>query len=643
MGIVWDNEKTQTIPQKKIKWDDEIDAKPTEEKPNIIKNALIELQKPGAVIRAPIQNILKKISGIQGSITHQQAVEQPQNVPLFEDLFPELTGQQGQDQRGDFVKNLISAATPVGIPGTLSGVGKMLDVATDPTQILPMLLGLKNPKLISKTGEVTENIGKRLTPNFIKRPFRKFQTKYQKGELFTPETTLVKEQMGKLKSISEGKYTPQIQAEQEKIAGLKPKYTKVEKLAKERYGGQIDIEKQNLKKSLDEVSNKMEQSLGKIKSEGEVATQKTSLEFKNRFGKFTRENSKNYGIYRDKIVEKLSKEGRGITRGQFKEILQNAKNEIDSEFLNTGQVGSRFRKMAQKYGVGISEETSPELAALQEKFGVDLSSIANIQETGWKGLGGKNANQILDLKQVLKDVKSVTTSLSEKAKGGLRTFSEDDIVGAILDKHFGNYLGKEMPEFTKLQSRYAPIIEQMKAGRKLFKPGAPYEISEKSISALKKPDIAEKQLLSELEKGTPGFSKGMGELSKVPERYTQKIVEIEKGGEIAKGRITKTSEIRQQELSDMLANKILKIEERSAKQTKLSEVKQTELADALKKRIFQIEKRKGFGQKEAVDISKLAQKKTQGEKIKKIAALGGVATTAGYYGRRLLYKLLFGR
>jgi hypothetical protein len=68
---------------------------------------------------------------------------------------------------------------------------------------------------------------------------------------------------------------------------------------------------------------------------------------------------------------------------------------------------------------------------------------------------------------------------------GAQGINDEDIVGAIYNKHLDRYMEENVNGYKSLMRDYAPVIQTMKTARKIFKPGSQYS-DEQGVSLLKK-------------------------------------------------------------------------------------------------------------------------------------------------------------
>ena len=298
------------------------------------------------------------------------------------------------------------------------------------------------------------------------------------------------------------------------------------------------------------LSNEAKVVLTGLKDKTSQAGQKVVRYVKGRLPKFSREFSDSYGNRLEGVsknvddlnTEAISKGGEPIfSRKTVTNILENAKQEMDNELITPSP---QFNSLYDNFVKGISPETNPEVFAIEKAFGlkkgqlkgagIDWSRVSK-GESQWQP---PDPNAPLSFEETVKKIRGVSKPVYKGSKGATTQWTEDDLSNFILQKHFGDFAGKIVPDFAVLQSEASPAIQYIKYGKRLFKPGIP-DISESAIGAVSKPDIAEQDLLSMLQSGIEKFKvKGMGEVTQPVTKAQQKVVGTQKGYDIAKQKLT---------------------------------------------------------------------------------------------------------
>ncbi len=503
-------------------------------------------------------------------------------------------------------------------------------------------VALGEPFLTGKTGEIINSgINKVEKPfKIVGRGFKKYKS-IRKGSQFegVRRDLTPMERVKNLENIAKEKYTIPLKQEEEKLTQQLKNISTKEKVVLEKSKEAIKQSKLNLSQDVDNLSSKMKEETVHLRDNIELASQKSAIEGKRRFSQFTNENSSSYGNKLDDIINIAEQEGKLPTKQVLQDIFDKTDAEIASTFIDTGAPLTKYNALKDKYISGLSAEANPEAQAMSKALGCKKGQPKNAgidwsraEITG--GAKPPNPNAPINLKGLLQDIRSVKKAMSTKAKGAERAFTDEDLVSIMFQKNVGEHMATNYPEFAKLQKNYAPIIEQMKAGRKIFKPGAPYEIGT-APGVLKEPNILEKKLINELEQGTPGFNKGIGEISQPIKKAQQKLAGTEKGYEIAKQRIEKLNAKEQQELGELLKIREEAYALAKEKVTVKSMIRQKQIKDNLNQRLQDLETGKFKGE---VGVSKkIARQKITGRE-KKIATGGGIATMADYLIRRIVAR-----
>ena len=480
----------------------------------------------------------------------------------------------------------------------------------------------------------------RLIPKSMEKGIRKYITKRKPYEeravqnlALTPE-----ERLAKLTAKTKEKYVTPLKEEQELLGQTLEKISGKEKIVLAETKSVIEQNKLNLKQDLNKLSSKMEQETTLLKENIDIASQKSAQTGKRLYPRLARENSTTYGNKLDDIVNIAEQESKLPTKTILQDIFDKTDTELAEAFLDTGAPLIKYNAIKSKYLGGIAGETNPEAQAIMQALGIKKGQLkgagidwskVDISQSQFKP---PDPNAPINLKGLLKDIRSVSKAISAKAKGAERAFTDEDLVAVIFQKNIGEYMAKTYPKFAKLQKAYSPLIEQMKAGRKLFKPGAPYELGT-APKTLVKPDIVEKRLIGELEKGTKGFNKGLGEITQPIIKAQKKLAGTEKGYEIAKTKLTELGKSKEEELVKLLEIKKQAYELIKEKVSARSMLKQKALENALNTRLKMLA---GRGEK----VSLIMPRAKILGKERKVMAGGGIATLVDYLIRRIIARSL---
>lgn len=636
----------------------------SEEKPTSIGKQLLQSFKqfPVSAARGMVEPIIKNIiarpmMGIESMISKQPPV-------AFNYPFPGFLGGDIHTEPIKTIPQAIGAAAQtasLALPGGFARSGAMyagggaLEEQKKPSQViadtaLGAVLGkvagvtmAGEPLLAGKTGQIVkgviENTGK--LPESLTRSIRRYKTLREGSQFKGIRQDLTPlERVENLKSKAKAGYGTALSQEEESLANqLKGIVTK-EKSALEKSKLAIDESKSSLKQDIDNLSGKMKEETTHLRDNIDIASQKSAVEGKRRFSQFTNENSSSYANKLDTVINIAEQEGKLPTKQILQDIFDKTDAEIASTFIDTGAPLTKYNALKDKYISGFTGEANPEAQALSramgfkkgqmKKAGIDWSKV-DVAQSGFRP---PDVNAPINLKELLQDIRSVRKAISAKGQGVERAFTDEDLVSIIFQKNVGEYMSSAYPEFAKLQKAYAPIIEQMKAGRKIFKPGAPYDLGT-APNVLIKPDIVEKKLIGELERGTPGFSKGLGEISQPVKKAQQKLTGVERKYEIAKSRIEKLNANEQRDLSELLNMRAEVYKMAKEKVTVKSMVRQKQITDALNKRMATLETGKFRGKE---TISKLTARNKITAREKRIATAGGIGTMLDYLIRKIVSR-----
>ena len=558
-------------------------------------------------------------------------------VDLFGDPKNIIAGELGGAALGGVAGRV--ATTPMGrklITEQLPTLGKNLlkETANLPvTSIQPKEVIKKATDFLPKPSEVIENI----TPSGIKKGVRKYLTKRKP---YTERTTTnlaltAEKRLSNLKSQAKTKYGEPIDLEKEILKQNLEKISTKEQTAIEGTENILKQRKLQLKEDIKNLSSKMEKETTPLKENINIQAQKSAIEGKRRLPQFITENSSSYGKKLDNIIEIAEKENKLPTRSNLQSIFDETDAELADMFVDSGAPLKKYNAIKNKYLGGLGAETNPEAMALEKALGVKKGGLKGAG-INWSRVAPEsqitppNPDAPINIKGLLKDIRSVSKAMSAKAKGAIREFTDEDLAAIVFEKNIGKHLSDTYPDFAKLQKAYAPIMEQMKAGRKLFKPGEKYNLGE-APSVISKPDIMQKQLMGELEKGTPEFNQGIGEISQPVSKAQSKLAGAEKGFKIAREDLEKLGEKDIQEIESLLNIKKEAYKLAKSKITIQSLAKQKALEKDLLKRLNSLE-----GRETKVGLIRPREKMFSIER--KAATGGGIITVIDYLMRAIIRR-----
>lgn len=465
------------------------------------------------------------------------------------------------------------------------------------------------------------------------KSIRKYKTQREGSKLEEVRIDLTpKQRVDNLVKIANDKYKPLISEEKnlldENIANISVKESEDLKSIQT----QIDNNKLKLKSDIDSLSQKMKDSVSKQEENIDIISQKSAIEGKRRTPVFSTENSTAYGSKLDDVVDIAEREGKLPTKSELKDIFDQTDSEIKEMFIDSGAPLSKYNALKEKYLISQEEKS------LSKAFGGDIRSsgidFSKATVSGKKFDPSVVSDETINLKELLKDNRSVSKTMSAKARGPLAEKSDEDLVNIVFQKNVGEYMASKYPDFDKLQKAYSPIISTMKNARKLLKPGETGTVGN-IPKTLKEPDLLEQKLIKELESGYEGFSKGIGPFTRPIKKAQSKLEGTKKGYEIAKQRIERLSleeKIKLEKLLDIrkesyaLQKKAITIE---------GQAKQAALQKNLEQRLYDLEKGDFRG---GIKIDKLAKRKGITDKERKTLEGGGIFTETSYYIRRLFNR-----
>lgn len=241
-------------------------------------------------------------------------------------------------------------------------------------------------------------------------------------------------------------------------------------------------------------SKQLEHLNNHIQGESEAVSQ----QMQKKLPEYFKNNSKIYGSRLDEISDNLAMSGKSITRGEFHQILDDVVSESQDEFLAAGKPMEEISYLKKKYAPSF------------ETGSKDANTFAGMQKPRF------NADDELNFKEVVSDIKKAKNALSSKVKLGYR-YTPEDIVGAKLMSKWGDYIQKSVPEFSELNQEYKPVIAAMKMASKTFKPYASEFETKSGTQFLKnlslgKLERGQQELLNFIEKGSENFP-GIGNVT----------------------------------------------------------------------------------------------------------------------------------
>ncbi|CAK0754852.1 hypothetical protein CCP1ISM_50010 [Azospirillaceae bacterium] len=326
--------------------------------------------------------------------------------------------------------------------------------------------------------------------------------------------------IGKEVDIMRGKNIPKL----EEMVTIE-KNTEARAIEDERLKLQSDID--SLTKRIGEHKDLTKTKIENLKSNLQKSIEQAAVEIKQKFPQMRKDISKAYGEMRDKILGTTETNKVQLEHGDIDNFINNADNEIIKEGITSGKAFNEWQKFKENYS-GIKESTNPELKQLYDALGlknpkqiqnagIDLSRI----DIGQSSRGAvPEMTKGINAKQFIEDIKKIENAISAKAKGATETWSNEDRLASIVQKHTDNFLQDKIPALKKLRQVAAPIIDLKNKVALDVKTGNQFDIKdltgllEKSVTG--KIDSEQARMLEGLQKGKTGFTKGVGNVTKTP-------------------------------------------------------------------------------------------------------------------------------
>lgn len=197
------------------------------------------------------------------------------------------------------------------------------------------------------------------------------------------------------------------------------------------------------------------------------------------------------GQHIDDIAEEMAKSGKGITQLDKVNLYKKTLEEADRLGIKTGNA----RKLLEDlHGQAIKDIKGEDL----DTGLVDNSGRPIINKSSGRG------QELIPFRDFLHQSREFKRLLNESKLSGSQGLNDEDIVGAIYNKHLDHYMEENVSNYKSMMRDYAPVIQTMKTARKIFKPGSQYT-DEQGVSLLKKYALGS---------GTSGKEELVGDLGK---------------------------------------------------------------------------------------------------------------------------------
>lgn len=435
-------------------------------------------ERPGAATRGFIQNIGR--TGQSPIAGYRQGALEPGKVPTFQDL-----------ALNKYWKGVPPERTNVAVPGGMvaSAGGLAADIATNPANLLAMLAG-KAPIGGGKTlgGVIGQTKPAQAISRYVTRPRFMGGSKAGQG---LPTGKMFKRPWTKFKRHP----VTDTQRVERAIAGKKEMAAISSKQAREATSRALQADREYTVRLLNQTDDTMKQNIEVMKVDLQKSAEKGSLQFQDKLQRFIRENSKGYRNGLDDVSNGLAKRGANVTKGEMNNLLTKTVQEATEAELPVGRAQNVIQKL------------------METKYGTTQFS--------------KN----FTFTEIMNDIQLVRGSLACGVKAGRAGFAPDEVIVAVLNKNWGNIVGKRIPEFAKLNKSYAPVIQAMKKSHKIFKPYAGKLETKTGTEFLKrvgtgKAEAGELRFLQRLEKGSE-FAPGVGKISQPVQKVGKQIKLLE--------------------------------------------------------------------------------------------------------------------
>ncbi len=236
------------------------------------------------------------------------------------------------------------------------------------------------------------------------------------------------------------------------------------------------------------------------------------------------------------------------TRGEAFNIFSGSLDDLDEALIQSGAPREAIQSLKLKY--------APKFIGEQSRF----TSAATGQRAG--GPISSNIDDAVPFREVVEDIKKVSSLLSSGAKSGATRFNQDDIAVAVVKNNLGKSLSNKVAgeEFAALQAEYGPTIQLMKVSNTVFKP-AQGELKTKTGTqllkrvGLGKAEAGEEKLIEAAEKGTK-FAKGIGDISSEVKSIGAKTKSLQESAQDT----IRSTQIRQENVDNIIRRKLIKLD-----------------------------------------------------------------------------------
>jgi hypothetical protein len=210
-----------------------------------------------------------------------------------------------------------------------------------------------------------------------------------------------------------------------------------------------------------------------------------------------------FGQHLDEIGSEMEKSGKGISQLDRYGILKRTLDEANDLGITTGRARGLLEKLHADAAKAVEGETV-------NTGIIDVTGKPIISKTLSKG------QELIPFRDFINETREFRRILSESKLSGVKGMNDEDIVGAMYYKNLDKYMESNVNGYKALQKDYAPVINAMKASRRIFKPGDTYS-DEQGVNLIKKyamgkTTAGKEQLLGDIQKESR-FGKGVGDVT----------------------------------------------------------------------------------------------------------------------------------
>lgn len=460
------------------------------------------------------------------------------------------------------------------------------------TYAQPMEQRLPSAGVGALLGTVSELAGQGITRGV--KGVRGWKTKLAKGKI-SPE-----EQLARLKKRTVG----MAKGKTEQVGIIEKRLPEQEQQIKRIY----TPEQEKLKVTKARIEEASKQSSNIYKAKNAEATEKakqelktiSELEAKQAKGSlqtFKKEHSKAYSKELDNI--------RSLSRQEINDIIESTKSDLKRKFIDTS-----------------------DLDLLEEKYKIKP---------------GRKPEKTFKFKEFKQDYDNLMERVSTKARGPAANVQRGDLPAIVFKNHLMEYAKENIPEFAVLQKKAAPVFQTINNLESKLEPGDVFKLRKgatfiRDIATKGKATSGELDLITMLEKGVPGYTRGTTAIA------PKSIQAIESAAKV------------QKELSLALEKRITQLNSRMEKvakgETALSESETRKMAKLVQdkakletqKKVIETAKQQRLGQLEerGKELSRIKSKQAAANKVMRTTV--GVLTGGGllsYLLRRKIAQKVF--